>query len=72
MVFLNVAALDSLKEEKLTILDNALGDLSDFTKLSFSGFVPTSGKVGEQVTMLIKELAGKGAIPARRKGRKAA
>jgi chromosome partitioning protein len=66
------AALDSLREEKLEILDSTLGDLSDFTKLSFSGTVPTTGKIGEQATSLITELAGKGAIPARGKGRKAA
>jgi chromosome partitioning protein len=66
------AALDSLRGENLTLLEHALGDLSDFTKLSFSGFVPTNGKVGAQAAMLIGELVGKGAIPARRKGRKAA
>jgi chromosome partitioning protein len=66
------AALDSLREEKLEILDSTLGDLSDFTKLSFSGTVPTTGRIGEQATSLITELAGKGAIPVRRKGRKAA
>lgn len=66
------AALDSLREEGLTILESSLGDLSDFTKLSFSGSVPVSGRVGEQASRLIDELTGKGAIPARRKGRKAA
>jgi chromosome partitioning protein len=66
------AALDSLREEGLTILDQTFGDLSDFTKLSFSGFVPTTGKVGEQASSLIAELVGKGAIPAMRKARKAA
>jgi chromosome partitioning protein len=66
------AALDSLREEGLTILDQTLGDLSDFTKLSFSGFVPTTGKVGEQASSLIAELVGKGAIPAMRKAKKAA
>jgi len=66
------AALDSLQEEKLTILDATLGDLSDFTKFSFSGFVPTTGRIGEQAHRLIAELAGKGAIPSMRKARKAA
>ena len=66
------AALDSLQEEKLTILDATLGDLSDFTKFSFSGFVPTTGRIGEQAHNLIAELAGKGAIPAIRKARQAA
>jgi chromosome partitioning protein len=66
------AALDSLQQERLTILTQTLGDLSDFTKLSFSGYVPTSGRVGEQASSLIAELVGKGAIPAMRKKRKAA
>ena len=72
------AALDSLREEKLTILENTIGDLSDFTKLSFSGTVPTTGKVGEQTARLIDELVGKGAISRKahssdsRKGGKAA
>jgi chromosome partitioning protein len=66
------AALDSLREEKLTILAQTLGDLSDFAKLSFSGTVPTSGRIAEQASSLIDELVGKGAIPNRRKGRKAA
>jgi len=56
------AALDSLRQEKLNILEHAIGDLSDFTKLSFSGTVPTTGKVGEQTARLIDELVGKGAI----------
>ena len=56
------AALDSLRQEKLNILEHAIGDLSDFTKLSFSGAVPTTGKVGDQTARLIEELAGKGAI----------
>lgn len=72
------AALDSLREEKLNILEHAIGDLSDFTKLSFSGTVPTTGKVGEQTARLVDELVGKGAIsrkshrPDSRKGGKAA
>jgi chromosome partitioning protein len=66
------AALDSLQEENLAILDQTLGDLADFTKLSFSGLVPVSGRIWEQATSLIEELVGKGAIPSSRKGRKAA
>ena len=72
------AALDSLRGEKLSILEHTIGDLSDFTKLSFSGTVPTTGKVGEQTARLIDELVEKGAIsrkihrPDSRKGDKAA
>ncbi len=60
------AALDSLNEEKLVVLQHTFGDLADFTKLSFSGAVPVTGKVGLQAAELIAELADKGAIP--RKG----
>ena len=56
------AALDSLRQENLNILEHAIGDLTDFTKLSFSGTVPTTGKVGDQTSRLIEELVGKGAI----------
>lgn len=69
------AALDSLNDEKLIVLGNTFGNLAEFTKLSFSGSVPVTGKVGMQATELIAELAGKGAIPSKgpsRKGRKAA
>jgi chromosome partitioning protein len=65
------AALDSLEAEELPILQQSLGDLADFTKLSFSGHVPLSGRIAEQAGSLIDELAGKGAIPARQ-DRKAA
>jgi chromosome partitioning protein len=57
------AALDSLRDEKLLLLDQTLGDLAEFTKLSFSGSVPLTGKIGEQASSLIVELVGKGAIP---------
>lgn len=57
------AAMDSLRGEKLELLSASFGDLADFTKLSFSGFVPVTGKAGEQASRLIEELAGKGAIP---------
>jgi chromosome partitioning protein len=66
------AALDSLQEEKLVTCDQAFGDLADFTKLSFSGSVPLTGKVGEQAASLIAELVGKGAIPQRRPRQKGA
>jgi chromosome partitioning protein len=58
------AALDSLAEEKLPLLEQTLGDLADFTKFSFSGQVPLTGKIAEQASRLIAELARKGAIPA--------
>lgn len=63
------AALDSLKEEKLPLLRQTLGDLADFTKLSFSGHVPTSGKMAEQAHSLIDELVANEAIPTMRQAR---
>jgi chromosome partitioning protein len=62
------AALDSLQGEKLPMLEQTLGDLVDFTKLSFSGHVPLTGRIAEQAASLVAELVGKGAIPALRKG----
>ena len=50
----------------LELLEASFGDLADFTKLSFSGSVPVTGKVGDQADRLIGELAGKGAIPKAR------
>src|SRR4051795_5425144 len=57
------AALDSLTEEKLPLLEQTLGDLADFTKLSFSGQVPLTGRIAEQASSLVAGLARKGAIP---------
>ena len=57
------AALDSLQEAGLPILNQAIADLVDYSKLSFSGAVPLSGKVGTQAASIIGELAKLGAIP---------
>jgi chromosome partitioning protein len=57
------AALDSLQEAGLPILEAALSDTAEYSKLSFSGAVPMSGKVREQMDRLIGELRCKGAIP---------
>lgn len=61
------AALDSLESEKLPMLAQRLGDLADFTKLSFSGQVPLVGKIAEQAASLIDELVSNGAIPKLKK-----
>jgi chromosome partitioning protein len=57
------AARDSLQEAGLPILEAALSDTAEYSKLSFSGAVPMLGKVREQMDRLIGELWGKGAIP---------
>ena len=57
------AALDSLSEAGLPMLAQPLSDLSDYSKLSFSGAVPLAGKVGMQTDGLVAELIAKGIIP---------
>ena len=57
------ATLESLQEAQLPLLEARFSDLADFTKLSFSGSVPLSGKIGMQADKVIFELAAKGAIP---------
>jgi chromosome partitioning protein len=57
------AARDSLQEAGLPILEAALSDTAEYSKLSFSGAVPMLGKVREQMDRLIGELRGNGAIP---------
>ncbi|MFT8247125.1 ParA family protein [Roseomonas sp. BN140053] len=53
-----------LTEAGLPLIEQHLSDLSDFGKLSLTGKVPTSGKVGEQAMGIIKEMIGLGAVPA--------
>src|SRR3954452_23295619 len=57
------AARDSLQEAGLPILEAAMSDTAEYSKLSFSGAVPMLGKVREQMDSLIGELWGKGVIP---------
>ncbi|HET6520639.1 MAG TPA: ParA family protein [Geminicoccaceae bacterium] len=57
------AALDSLREAGLPILDSMISDTAEYSKLSFSGAVPVTGKVRTQVSSLIEELRTKGVIP---------
>ena len=59
------AALDSLTEAGLPMLAQSLSDLTDYSKLSFSGAVPLAGKVGTQADSLVAELVAKGAIPSK-------
>ncbi len=57
------AALDSLREAGLPILESIISDTAEYSKLSFSGAVPVSGRVRTQMDSLIGELRGEGAIP---------
>ena len=57
------AALADLAAAGLSVLSRHLPDLSVFGKISYSGDVPCSGRIGLQADAIIAELAGKGAIP---------
>ena len=48
----------------LPLLVQHLSDLSDYRKFTVSGTVPVTGKLGEQVGAVIKELIAIGAVPA--------
>ncbi len=60
------AALDSLQETGLPILESMISNTAEYSKLSFSGAVPVTGKVRTQVDSLIEELQAKRAIPPSR------
>lgn len=59
------AAVDSLSGEGLTVLRTVFTDSAEYTKLSFSGSVPLTGKVGLAAEGIIGELVANGAIPTR-------
>ena len=56
------ALMGDLAAARLPILDQHLSDLSDYRKFTVSGSVPISGRIAEQVTAVIHELAVIGAI----------
>ena len=49
----------------LPLLRQSLSDLSDFGKVSLSGKVPLTGKVGGQADRMVEELVALGAVPAK-------
>jgi len=57
------AALDSLQEAGLPILESIISDTAEYSKLSFSGAEPVSGKERAQTDSLIGGLRAKGATP---------
>lgn len=59
------AVLSDLESSGAPVLKQFFSDLSDFGKLSLSGRVPMSGKVGLQTNKLIEELIGQGAVPSK-------
>jgi len=50
----------------MPMMKQHLSDLSEFGKLTLSGRVPVTGKVGEQAKELIAEMKALGAVPAKR------
>lgn len=64
------AVLGDLTAAKLPTIEQHLSDLSEFGKLTLSGRVPVTGRVGEQALGIINELVALRAIPAK-PGRKA-
>ncbi len=59
------AILGDLETAKLPLMTHHLSDLSDFGKLSLSGKVPVTGKVGSQAAKMIAELVALHAVPAK-------
>jgi chromosome partitioning protein len=59
------ATIESLQEAGHPMLTQYLTDSADHAKLSFTGFVPISGRVGNEAGRIIDELQAKGAIPTR-------
>jgi chromosome partitioning protein len=59
------AILGDLETAKLPLVTQHLSDLSDFGKLSLSGKVPVTGKLGSQAAKMIAELVVLHAVPAK-------
>lgn len=55
-----------LAEAGLPMMKQHLSDLSEFGKLTLSGRVPVTGRVGGQAQELINEMRKLGAVPSRR------
>ena len=59
------AVLSDLDASGAPVLESYFADLSDFGKLTLSGKVPISGKLGLQIGRVVDELIRLGAIPAK-------
>ena len=57
--------ISDLEGAKLPIMEQHLSDLSEFGKLTLSGSVPVSGRVGGQAANIIAELVALRAVPAK-------
>ena len=61
------AVESDLAEAGLPMLNQHLSDLSEFGKLTLSGKVPVTGRVGDQAQGLISEMRQLGVVPARKR-----
>jgi chromosome partitioning protein len=59
------AVMSDLEASGAPVLESFFADLSDFGKLTLSGKVPMTGKLGTQADKMIGELIELGAIPAK-------
>ncbi len=59
------AIVGDLEAAEMPLLNQHLSDLSDFGKLSLSGKVPVSGKLGSQAGKIIAELIALKAVPTK-------
>jgi chromosome partitioning protein len=66
------AVFNDLVAASLPMIEQHLSDLSDFGKLSLSGRVPVTGKVGGQALNIVEELIALRAVPAQPAQRAAA
>lgn len=57
------ATVEDLEAAGLHCLDQHLSDLTEYSKMSFTGAVPVSGRIGSEVANIIAELVALGAIP---------
>lgn len=57
------AVESDLNDAGLPLMSQHLSDLSEFGKLTLSGHVPVTGRVGTQANLLIKEMIALGAVP---------
>jgi chromosome partitioning protein len=57
------ATIEDLVAAGLTVTRGYLPDLSEFSKLTYSGVVPLTGRIGIEIDKLVSELAELAAIP---------
>jgi len=59
------ATLDDLASHQLAVLVQHLTDLTEFQKMTFTGVVPTTGRIADEAKQIIAELIQLKAVPQR-------